>query len=385
MLNKPCIQTFALLSALTIPSIPVEAKVKADFNGDGKADLIVRNVFSGALTGWLTNGTSIISTPSYGTVAPKTGKVIIGIKDANGDGRSDLYWYNFNTGAVSTWLIDGGTVSSKVSYGRLNRRQGWSPIGLADFNADGKTDFFWYNAYTGEVNVWFIDGSKVLSKISYGKLPPSDGWNPIGIKDLNGDKSADLLIYNAYTGDVGAWLINGDYLSSTVYGVVDPNQGWRLIGLEDFNGDGKYDVLGYNIYTGNISALLIDGDTILQEVGYGTLNPNTGWTLRGFSDFNGDNNTDFLWYNVYTGGTGAWLISGSNGSQSISYGTLAPKGGWTPMGLDDFNGDDNGDLLWYNAYTYATTTWLLNGNGISQSAAYGSVPSASLWQINIPR
>jgi hypothetical protein len=353
-------------------------KPKTDFNGDGKADLFVKNVFTGELKAWLVNGVTVSSRPSFGTMLPITGNTTMVIKDANGDGRSDLYWYNVNTGNVSAWLINGSNVLLKVSYGALSPQLGWIPYGIADFNNDKKNDLVWYNKYSGVVQRWFTNGSVVTKVQNWGTLPPNMGWFPIGIKDLNGNGLADLLIYNAYTGSVAAWLDNG---TSPGYGALNPSLGWKPIGLEDFNGDKKADVLWQNSYSGEIIAWLINGGFILNKVTYGINLPNNGWSIAGFSDFNNDGKTDIFWYSAITGGTIAWLT----GIHSVNFGTVSPALGWQPMGLDDFNGDGKADLLWFNTYSSATATWLLSGNGILQSANYGANPASSVWTINIPR
>ncbi|MGZ8190008.1 MAG: FG-GAP repeat domain-containing protein [Methylococcaceae bacterium] len=379
MTNNKFSQLTAVFSLLFLMSSNASAvEPKTDFNGDGKADVLIRNIFSGALNGWLINGTTVSAKPSFGKVLPKTGKIIMGIKDANGDGRSDLYWYNVNTGNVSAWLMNGSTISSRVSYGGLNPKDGWSPYGLADLNNDSKNDLVWYNVYTGEIRRWFTNGAIVTKKQIWGTLPPNDGWFPIGIKDLNGNGLADLLIYNPYNGNVGAWLDNGAVRS---YATLNPSSGWIPIGLEDFNGDNKADVLWQNSYSGDIVVWLINGAFILNIVPYGNNPPNNGWSIAGFSDFNNDGKTDIFWYSAYTGGTIAWLTD----IGEKKFGTLSPTEGWRPMGLDDFNGDGKADLLWFNAYSNATTTWLLNGSGILQTANYGSILASSVWTINIPR
>lgn len=274
--------------------------------------------------------------------------------------------------------MNGATILQKTSYGGLSPKLGWSPYGLADFNNDGKFDMLWYNSYTGDIQSWNINGTTVINKRLWGTLSPSTGWFPIGVKDLNGNGYADLLIYNIYTGYVDAWLDNG---TMPRYGKLLINNGWMPIGLEDFNGDLKSDLLVYNKHTGDLDVWYINGSTLYDVVSLGKNDINSGLAIAGFSDFNGDGRTDILWYNGFTGETKAWLT----GVSIVNYGSKLPTEGWRPMGLDDFNGDGKADLLWFNAFTNETATWLLNGTGIQQTASYGPIPASSVWTINIPR
>lgn len=379
---------FMYVSLLTIVislGMPVNAAVvkKTDFNGDGKADLFLRNIFTGELSVWLINGNQV-SRISYGTMSPSTGWTPIGIKDLNGDGRSDLLWYNVNTGNIAAWLINGSTILQKVPYGKKAPNKGWTPIGLDDFNGDGRGDVLWYNAYTGGVVAWLSKDSSGFQAAKYGAIPINSGWAPIGIKDLNGDGRSDLLWYNANTGGLIGWLINGSNFQQITYGTVNRANGWVPMGADDFNGDGRTDLLLYNIYTGDVGAWLMNGNAIVQAVSYGNNPINSGWIPLGLKDINGDKRADLLWYNVNTGAVFAWLINGASVLQGVSFGTLAPSTGWIPTGLDDFNGDGRADLFWQNAFTNETKLWLLNGSGI-QSVSLGSIPPSSVWQVQIPR
>jgi hypothetical protein len=384
---KKCFIYVSLLALLIFFGMPVTAAVvkKTDFNGDGKADLFVQNIFTGVHSAWLTNGSRILQKVSYGKLAPSRGWNPIGIKDVNGDNRTDLFFYNFKTGGVSAWFIGGGRVLQTVSYGALARNNGWVPAALEDFNGDRRADLLWYNGYTGAVSAWLISGGAVLKKVSYGTVAPKSRWIPIGAKDVNGDGRADLFWYKADTGSVAVWLIDGDsVLQEVLYGTVDPGTGWVPVGLEDLNGDRGADLLWYNGYTGAVSGWLINGSRILRVTSYGTNPLNSGWTPIALKDASGDGRADLLWYNANTGGVATWLINGESVSKSLSYGKLAPTDGWTPMGLDDFNGDGRIDIIWINAFTNATRTWLLNSSGILKTANYGSLPASSVWQVKIP-
>ena len=234
--------------------------------------------------------------------------------------------------------------------------------------------------------MWLLNGGTILQSASYGTVAPSTRWLPIDIGDFNGDGRTDLLWRNAATGELVVWLLNGGtILQRASYGTVALNSGWLPIDTRDFNGDGRIDLLWYHINTGELVVWLLNGGTILQSASYGTVAPSTGWPPVGTGDFNGDGRTNLLWRNAATGELVVWLLNGGTILQSASYGAVALNSGWTLIGFDDFNGDGQTDLLWYHVFSNAIAPWLLDGTRISQNPSFGNLPPSSVWQAQIPR
>ncbi|MGI0026125.1 MAG: FG-GAP repeat domain-containing protein, partial [Nitrososphaera sp.] len=116
----------------------------------------------------------------------------------------------------------------------------WFFRGFGDFNGDGKTDLFWHNSNTGDISAWLMNGDRVSQYTSYDDVPFSSGWHLRGFGDFNGDGKTNLFWYNSNTGETSAWLMNGDRVSQyTSYDKVSSSSGWHLRGFGDFNGDGK--------------------------------------------------------------------------------------------------------------------------------------------------
>ena len=93
----------------TVPTDLVDRRAIADFNGDGKADILWRNTTTGETAIWFINGTTVTSTASVGTV-PTTWS-IVATGDFNGDGKADIVWRD-TSGNVAIWLMNGATVSA---------------------------------------------------------------------------------------------------------------------------------------------------------------------------------------------------------------------------------------------------------------------------------
>ncbi len=119
-----------------------------DFAGDGTSDAFWRNTNTGDLIGWDLNESTITSitspTTSGGTtVTPNASWSIAGFGDFNGDNTTDILWRQ-NNGTLAEWLVEGSTITSSQSptfHGDIvSSDASWSVAGTGDFNGDGKAD-----------------------------------------------------------------------------------------------------------------------------------------------------------------------------------------------------------------------------------------------------
>jgi hypothetical protein len=81
-------------------------------------------------------------------------------------------------------------------------------------------------------------------------------------------------------------------------------------------------------------------------------------------DFNGDGNGDILWYGPGEAADSLWY--GGPGQGQFAYLPTTVKGTYTPIS-GDFNGDGNGDILWYGPGEAADSLWY-GGPGQGQFA-----------------
>jgi hypothetical protein len=384
---------FGMLLAFAILSTAFAAspgQTAIDLDHDGKADLFWYNVNNGQTSAWLMNGSQVSKNPTYSTVPASSGRTLLGYGDFNGDGKTDLFWYNPLTGETSAWLMNGDQISKSPTYAPVSSSSGWTLKGFGDFDGDGKTDLFWYNRKTGATSVWIMNGDQTPQYTAGTTVSPSSGWAFQGVGDFNGDGKADLFWYNPITGETSAWLMNGgqspQYIS---YANVPYSSGWILQGFGDFNGDQKTDIFWYNPDSGAKSAWLMDGIRVLKTVSYGSgswANKGawtSGWVLQGFGDFNGDGRTDLLWYNRSSGDTAAWLMSGDTYTLAV-YNNVPVSSQWSIESFGDFNGDGKTDLFWYKRDTGETSAWLMNGGKVPQIVTYAQVPLSSGWVLGGP-
>ena len=78
------------------------------------------------------------------------------------------------------WQLNGTSVVGAGSPGTA--ASPWTISETGDFNGDGKTDILWYNTTTGQVVLWFLNGASVIGGGSPGSAP-----SPWQIQGMNAD------------------------------------------------------------------------------------------------------------------------------------------------------------------------------------------------------
>jgi len=294
------IDAFVSLLALTLTvATPARNVCCADFNGDGKADILWRQD-TGTLAEWLLDGTSIINSGSPGGTTNDWR--VVGLGDFNGDGKADILWRHIPSGTVAIWLLNGTTLIGSGVPGTLGPE--WTVVGVGDFNGDGRADVLFRNT-SGTLLIWFINGTSIVTSGIPGAA--STDWQVAGVGDVNGDGKADILWRQSPSGDVAVWLLNGlTIVNSSVIGGAPTD--WQIFGVGDFNGDGKADILWRQSPSGSVAIWLLNG---LGPVSSGVIGTTSSdWRIEGVGDFNGDTKADILFRQVPSGTVAAWFVNG---------------------------------------------------------------------------
>ena len=141
---RPHALRLLLSLVLALPTLALSAAAASaqasDFNADGKGDLLWHHQATGELYVWLMNGT-VAASGSYLSPDRVTdlGWQVRGLADFNADGKLDVLWHHQTTGDLYVWLMDGTSVSS-AAYLTPSRGTdiGWQVKGVADLNGDGQ-------------------------------------------------------------------------------------------------------------------------------------------------------------------------------------------------------------------------------------------------------
>jgi serralysin len=328
----------------------ISAPVSSDFNGDSVSNVLLRNS-AGSFADWTMNGPALTSstllTSGGNAVTLSSAWSVDGVADFNGDGKADILMGNSN-GTFADWTMNG----SQIASSQLLTAQGatetlssaWSVAGLGDFNGDGLADILLQNA-NGTFADWTMNGSQIASS----QLLTSQGatetlgsaWSVAGIGDFDGDGKSDILLRNA-NGTFADWTMNGSQIASSQLvssqgATVTLGSAWSVAGVGDFNGDGDADVLLRNS-NGTLADWTMNGSKIassqLLTSGGATVTLDPSWSIAALGDFNGDGKTDILLKNT-SGAFVEWTMNGSAitaATQVTSSGQPVAAAAWQAQG-----------------------------------------------------
>jgi len=249
------------------------AAVPADFNGDGRSDLLLMNPSTGQMAVWYMDGLQATG-GAFLSQAQAAGWVATGVGDFNGDGHPDVLFQNQSTGQLAVWFMNGVSITGGGLIGSTPP-PGWKVAGVADFNGDGSPDILLQNASTGQLAVWFLQGTSVVGGNFVTPAPPA-GWAAVGAGDFNADGYPDILFQNTSTGQLAVWFMNG--LTATDGALITPaqNPAWKCAAVADLTGDGNLDLVFQNANTGQLACWLLNGLTV-TGAGYLSAQPPSGW------------------------------------------------------------------------------------------------------------
>jgi hypothetical protein len=269
-----------------------------DFNGDGIPDLAVAPALDEGDNEVLLgkgDGTFIIANGSFGIGNGTSTSNSIAAADFNGDGKLDLVetCASLDDRPCNLLLIqsgngDGTFMQSPAVFIAL-AFSGSQSMAVGDFNGDGQPDLAVTNSGANGVNV-FLNSDGGLSAVS---AIPATGASPTSIAaaDVNGDGKLDLAVANSGSNNVTILLGNGD---GTFTAAASPATGTapNSIAVADFNGDGVPDLAVANAGSSNVTILLGNGDGTFTAAASPAAA--TGSTSVVSADFNGDGKEDLV-------------------------------------------------------------------------------------------
>jgi trypsin/VCBS repeat protein len=289
----------------------------SDFSGDGRADLIWVDPFSGNVVADTLSGTG---TSAVSQVIGQQGfsNLLLGTADLNRDDQPDLLWHDLGTNWLSRQLMFHFTsvgqpdILGTNGFGPSNATT--LPSGATDLDGDGDNDVVFRDSANGNVHIMFMEGGIDSTSHFHTGLDPS--WAIAAVADVDGDGRGELILRHS-GGSVYRWNWNGSYLDGGFVNGATPSS-WQPAGHGDFNGDGKQDLLFRDGNSGALIEWWMSGNTVLGQQQAG-ITP-SGYSLIKVADVDGDLDDDLVFRQGSSGFVTIWTLH--NGVKNAEGGFL---------------------------------------------------------------
>jgi len=221
----------------------------ADFNGDGKADVVVSRG-DGSVAVLLGGGDGTFGSPMVTANAAGYPEALA-VGDFNADGKADIAVTDTVNSNVNVLFGNGhGLFAPPVSY-----PVGTYPLGIVvgDFDGSGTLDLAVANGLSNTISVLLGNvGGTFQAAVNYptGAYP----W-AVAVGDLNGDGNADLVVTSPVDNEVSIFFGEGasGFHAGVTYPLDEIPEG---VAVGSFNGDGRADLVTADAGDADVSLLL---------------------------------------------------------------------------------------------------------------------------------
>ena len=348
-----------------------------DFDGDGRADVLLRHAESGRWHFYPMHGRSVRSGAGEANLTPNLAWAVAGIGDFNGDGRDDVLLRRSDTGRWYYYPMNGRRAMAGRGGVPLASDLAWAVAGIGDFDGDGRDDVLLRRSDTGRWYYYPMNGRRAMAGRGGVPLASDLAWAVAGVGDFDGDGRDDVLLRRSDTGRWHYYPMNGrQALAGRGSVPLTSNLAWSVVGVGDMNGDGRDDVLLRHGDTGRWYYYPMNGRRAMTGRGGAPLTTDLSWAVAGIGDMNGDGRADVL----LRRDSGVWHYYPMNGRRSLSgagRANLPPEAAWRvaapPGGVPDMQSS-----RYYGAYALGNPVHQCDSAGctlLSGTATYADTPT----------
>ncbi|CAF1255225.1 unnamed protein product, partial [Adineta ricciae] len=327
----------------------------ADFNQDGKLDIIVTNSGTDSIKILFNNDNyTFIDSITYSTGVKSVPYSLV-VNDFNNDGLLDIVVGRYGANSIGIFFgKSNGTFNNMVTFSTMRSRPFYLSTG--DFNNDKRLDLVVVNHGTNSISIYLNQGNGAFAnEISYSMGYDSLSYATV-VGDFNHDKNLDLAVVN-YGIDNIAILFgigNGQFSSPTFYSTTYGSRPTSLA-LGDINND---DILDLVVATSGVPSI-----SILYGFKNGTFAQQRLLTLEApaypqfvaTGDLSKDNQTDIIILDSINGDIHVLLGYGNGSFSNIATYITNDNDSPYSVAIGDLNQNNRSDL----AVTCYTTNKVL--------------------------
>jgi hypothetical protein len=288
------------------------------------------------------------------------------VADFNRDGKQDVIVSNTN-GNISVLLGNGnGTFGAPHTIATLGA--GTYPIATADFNHDGIADLVVLNTTKQSVSIYLGYGNGTFEAPKSQTVGNSPTYMVVG--DINGDGFPDLIFNASHNTinapDLGFTVMLGagtGYLHAPRFFIAANGAAGSVIAVGDVNNDGHLDVVTTDTYSDAEVFLGNGNDTFREQPSFYIGLPASQLVL---ADFYGNGHLDLAIANLgYENFSTQFQVMEGFGDGTFSQSVVSLQAGYFPAWISaaDMNGDGRPDLVVGSTYSNTLAVFINHGGG----------------------
>jgi hypothetical protein len=240
------------------------------------------------------------------------------------------------------------------------------PVG-SDFDGDGKSDLLFKNF--DAPSVWIANNTAPDARLWEATMSASTEWHANAVGAFDGGPWPWIAWHNNATGEHVVWKWNGHDFGANPYTVQSIDPEWRLVGAGDFTNDLRADLVFRNYKPGSANSGMIriwpmNGTSAGTPFDLTTSEPDLAWKIVAVVDFDHDGVADLVWRNNTTLQNRLWLLLATGNLKQVVFpqdpnnlDVTSHDANWKLVGANDYDGDGEPDLLFWNQTTKAIRVW----------------------------